>query len=143
MKQRRLRRYYIAARYDRREEMCGYADELRQLGHMVDCRWLLGQLHADAHKVDDPSWHRDDGVPMEAAPFARDDMEDLAAADTIILFSELPESHSKRGGRHVEFGMALAFGLELVVIGPRENVFHCLPRVCRFDTWEEFKGKLQ
>lgn len=40
-----------------------------------------------------------------------------------------------RGGRHVEFGMALAMDKRLVVVGPRENVFHLLPAVEQFDTW--------
>lgn len=55
-----------------------------------------------------------------------------------MFFSEPPDSHSKRGGRHVEFGMALAWGLRLIVIGQRENVFHCLPQVERYDTWDDF-----
>lgn len=135
-----MKQIYIAGRYDRREEMAGYAQELRDKGFIVDCRWLLGlhQLHTGSEKVDIDS-HPEHGVTLEAAPFAQDDYEDLKKSDTIVLFSERPESHSKRGGRHVEFGMALAWGHRLIVIGPRENVFHCLPEVERFDTWREFK----
>ena len=139
-----MKRIYIAGRYDRREEMCGYADELRRYGFIVDCRWLLGthQLHTGAEKVD-VDHHPEHGVTMEAAPFAIDDCEDLFKADTIVFFSERPESHSKRGGRHVEFGMALAWSKRIIVIGVRENVFHCLPQVERYNTWKEFIATFQ
>ncbi|MDD3983954.1 MAG: hypothetical protein PHU54_08445 [Candidatus Omnitrophica bacterium] len=134
---------YIAARYDRREEMCGYAQQLRELGHTVTSQWLLGthQLHDNAHKVDNPEWyHPDEGITMDAAPFAMEDILDIDAADTLIFFSEPPDVYSKRGGRHVEYGIALALGIRLVVIGPRENVFHCLPQVERYDNWDEYVG---
>jgi len=135
---------YLAGRYDRRLELCGYADELRREGHTVDCRWLLGthQLHPSPEIVDIPN----DSIPMEAAPFAQDDVEDIFKADTFIVFSERPDSHSKRGGRHVEFGIALSLRrftsrqppMRLVVIGPRENVFHCLPEIEVYGDWASF-----
>jgi hypothetical protein len=138
-----MKRIYTAARYDRREEICGYAGELRAMGYEVECRWLLGshQLHPGASLVDQEH-HPSDGITMEAAAFALDDYEDLRASDTILLFSEPPETYSKRGGRHVEFGMALAWGKECIVIGPRENVFHCLSWVKRYPDWEKFKETL-
>ena len=135
-------RYYIAGRYDRREEMCEYAQALRDIGGVVECRWLLGthQLHTGTEKID-VDHHPEHGVSIEASPFAQDDVEDLNASDTIVFFSESPNSHSKRGGRHVEYGMALALRKRLVVIGQRENVFHCLPQVERYGTWIEFHKK--
>lgn len=136
--------YYIAARYDRREEICIYADEIRELGYEVNSRWLLGthQIHPNAEKVDIDK-HPEHGVTLDARPFAEDDVADVAACDTLIFFSEPPDSHSKRGGRHVEFGMALAQSKRIIVIGDRENVFHCLPKIERFNTWVEFKQKVK
>ncbi len=138
---------YIAARYDRLEEINQKADELRALGHVIDCRWLNGshQLHPSPEGVDADS----ESVPMEARPFAEDDVSDLFASEGIVLFSEPSNSHSKRGGRHVEFGIALALRaargkcFRLFVIGPRENVFHCLAEVERYFTWDEFKSALR
>jgi hypothetical protein len=49
----------------------------------------------------------------------------LLAAEMVISFT----GGGGKGGRHVEFGLAVAAGKRLVVIGPRENVFHCLPGV--------------
>ena len=134
-----MKTIYIAARYDRREEMCGYADILRSMGYEVNSRWLLGtqQIHPNAEKVDVDK-HPEHGVTILARPFAEDDVEDVGNADTLIFFSEPPESHSKRGGRHVEFGMALALKKRIIVIGNRENVFHCLSYIERYDTWQEF-----
>ena len=130
----------MAARYDRREEIVGYAEELRNAGYEVNSRWLLGthQIHKGAEKVDAMK-HPENGVTLESRPFAQDDVEDVINCDVLIFFSELPEARSKRGGRHVEFGMALALGKTIIIIGKRENVFHTLPNILRYDTWERFK----
>lgn len=45
---------------------------------------------------------------------------------------------ASRGGRHVEFGMALALGKRVIVVGPRENVFHLLPEVEVHVNWNDF-----
>src|SRR3990167_1915762 len=137
-------KFYIAARFERIDEMNTFAEQLRQIGHQVDCRWLTGthQLHPGAEQLEGTTGFQDDGqgVTMLAQPFAIDDVEDLKKSDAIIFFSELPESYSKRGGRHVEFGMAIAMGKRLFVVGQRENVFHCLPNVRRFNSWHECLG---
>ncbi len=134
-------RFYIAARFDRLDEINIYANQLRERGYIVDCRWLQGlhQLHPGAHLLDTPAGFPNvsEGITMAARPFAEDDVQDIVASDALVLFSEPPDSHSKRGGRHVEFGIALGLGKRLIVVGPRENVFHCLPQVERFATWVE------
>ena len=68
-------------------------------------------------------------VPMEGQPFALDDAADLQDAEVVISFTETPRSTYGTAvvGRHVEFGMALAWGKRLIVIGPRENVFQTMP----------------
>ena len=47
-------RFYLAARYSRIYELNSYADELRELGHVVAVRWLLGehQIHDGALEVE-------------------------------------------------------------------------------------------
>ena len=121
---------YIAARYDRIEEMNRYAFSLRACGFEVTSRWLNGthQIHPSPEKVDADA----ENVAWEARPFAQDDFEDVKRSDILIFFSEPPTSHSKRGGRHVEFGLALAWGKRIMVVGNRENVFHCLPEIEHF-----------
>ncbi len=134
-------RIYIAARFDRLSEMNVYAQQLRGKGHVVDCRWLTGshQLHPGAEQLDSSAGFIEDtnGVTMLGQPFAIDDLYDLENSDAIILFSEKPDVKTKRGGRHTEFGIAIGIGLKLYIVGPRENVFHTLPDIVRFNTWDD------
>jgi hypothetical protein len=51
-------------------------------------------------------------------------------------------SRYARGGRHVEFGVAVASGKRLIVIGYRENVFRWLAQVAFYDGWEDFLRRL-
>lgn len=123
---------YLASRYSRREEMVAASTQLRALGHVITSRWILGD-----HQIDDA------GLSLEAAEeertrFAMEDAADLIEADCVISFTEAPRSTSSRGGRHVEFGMALGLKKHCIVIGPRENVFHCLPQVAIFESFEKF-----
>jgi len=123
-------RIYLAARYSRRDELCRCRDALAMLGHVVTSRWLNGD-----HQVDDQGLSRE-AQAEERERFAREDLEDLSGADLCISFTEPPRSTSSRGGRHVEFGFALGHGIECWVVGPRENVFHCLPQVSVLPSFE-------
>lgn len=112
---------YLASRYTRIEEMRKVADMLRQHGHLITSRWINGN-----HQISD------DGLSVEAKQneremFATEDYTDLNNANCCINFTESPRSTNSRGGRHVEFGIALASAIRIIIIGPRENVFHCLP----------------
>ena len=133
---------YLAARYSRREELCEYRSELERAGYTITSRWLNG-----SHQIlpNGEPLGRDQEALIEsgAAPsdvrgqFAAEDWADLLAADTVISFTEPPRSKASRGGRHVEFGAALALNKRCIVVGHRENVFHCLERVEYFETWDE------
>lgn len=127
-------RVYLAARYSRREELLRYREELQALGMVVTSRWLNGD-----HQIPDDVLEE-----AEAVRFAREDVEDLYTADCVVSFTEQPRLVSAtRGGRHVEFGMAVPMRKLLVVVGPRENVFHWLPQVWQFDTWPSALAFLQ
>ena len=127
---------YLAARYSRLAELQDYASNLRAIGYEVNARWLLGdhQAHEGADKVEAATV----SVPIEGRAFAMEDYADVLVADMLIAFSEEPRSDlATRGGRHVEFGLALAWDKQIIVVGPRENVFHTLPRVRHFWRWPE------
>lgn len=139
---------YLAARYSRREELAEYRSELETLGHNVQARWLDGkhQLSDAGTPIGDQGEHLVEGVDdgstnVENAKlrqkFAQDDWEDVNAAALVISFTEPPRSKANRGGRHVEFGIALANKARVIVVGHRENIFHWLPVVEFFDTWPE------
>lgn len=119
---------YLAARYSRLDELNGYKRELEAIGIEVPARWLKGE-----HRLID-------GLPgPQNEGFAQDDWDDIYDADLFICFTEQPGSGAARGGRHVEFGLALCwFGPgDIYVVGPRENVFYYLPGLKVFETWAE------
>ena len=139
---------YFAARYSRRRELLIYREATEQLGHQVVARWLDGD-----HQI------ADSDLEMPAAPervlalarrYALDDIEDLAQCDACVVFTEPPRSSRSRGGRFVEMGLALGLGLEIFIVGPRENAFCALESrgwleseryqfcLSRYDDWQAF-----
>jgi nucleoside 2-deoxyribosyltransferase len=130
-------RIYLASRYSRYLEMQAYRADLEAAGHVVTSRWINGD-----HQIDDA------GLSLQAKEeerirFAQEDLHDLVTSDCVISFTEAPRSSNSRGGRHVEYGMALALGKRCIVVGHRENVFHCLPTVEFFQTWDEARPEFQ
>lgn len=121
-------RAYLAARYLRRRELVEYARQLVAYGIEVQARWLLG-LHEGQDLI---------ATPEEQAGFAADDLVDIHGCDVLIAFTEPRTEEYSRGGRHVEFGVALGLGKLVHVVGPRENVFYCLPNVYQWPDWETF-----
>jgi hypothetical protein len=120
---------YLAARYSRREELCGYAAELRAAGFEITSRWLDGD-----HQISDGGLS-EQAHAQERQRFAEEDWTDLMAAEVTISFTEEPRGTNSRGGRHVEFGAAMALGQYCIVCGPAENVFHHLPEVFLCEYW--------
>lgn len=127
---------YLAARYSRCPEMREAAKLLSDAGHTIVSRWINGgheiskEGSAQAHF-------------LERRIFALDDYADLTSCDCCINFTEEPRTTLTRGGRHVEFGIALALDKVCIVVGPAENVFHCLPRVIILDSAEEILSTLE
>lgn len=121
---------YLAARFSRFPEMRKYRDQLEEVGYEVTSRWINGE-----HQLRDGETFAD----SERARFAMEDSEDLVSSDICICFTEepAPKNGRGRGGRHVEFGMALAMELKIYTVGYRENVFYCLPDVRFFEEWED------
>lgn len=129
-------KFYLASRYSRFKEMQDHRKDLGTRGHSVTSRWIDGN-----HQIDDAGLSLQ-AKEQERVRFAAEDMADLLRAETVISFTEAPRSTNSRGGRHVEFGVALGRGKFVIVVGHRENVFHCLPQVRFFSVWEEFLAYL-
>lgn len=128
-------RYYFAARYSRNAELRTYRDDLTTAlpNAHVTSRWidqhggsLVESLAAEQLNFD----------PAGCEPYAKADIEDLDAAHVVVSFTG--NGGGGKGGRHIEFGYALARGKRIVIVGPRENVFHTLPAVEVYVTWPEF-----
>lgn len=112
---------YLASRYSRREEMEGYANRLIEAGFEVVSRWVYG---GEEGKTDE-----------EIALF---DLEDVERADLVLSFTEPYRSSNIGGGRHVEFGYALALGILVDIVGEKETVFHHHPKVHQWKSIDEF-----
>jgi hypothetical protein len=103
-------RFYLAAAFGKRFLLQGYRADLCRLGHTVTSRWL------DI---------REEGVgDGYARACAKDDLEDIRLADTLIVFDDNPRS--TRGGHAFESGYAYALGKQLIIVGHRTHIFHHL-----------------
>lgn len=125
---------YLAARYSRHVELFGYGQELEKLSWTITSRWIRGAHQIRDEQLDNPA-HEELRLR-----FALEDWQDLLEADLCISFTEPPRAGPTRGGRHVEFGAAYALRKRCWIVGHRENIFHCLPGVKFFKTWEEALG---
>lgn len=129
-----MNKIYLAARYSRRAELSEYAKSLRSYGYVVTSRWLDGnhETAGDGTSVE--------GTLAERRQFALEDWADVMSADVMLNFTETPRTGPTRGGRHVEFGAALAEGKKVFVVGPIENVFHALPQVVVYPDFDTYWG---
>lgn len=117
---------YLASRFERQTELRVYAGQLRAAGHIVTARWLV----EESDVVLKSGWASDPNVLIK---FAQADLKDIEDCD---LFAVFTHDGMARGGMHVELGYALAFNKRVMVIGPRPTLFHFLPHVLQFDTWD-------
>lgn len=128
---------FLASRYSRFPEMQEAAELLKLDGHVITSRW-----HEGNHQIADEV--QGEERQQEAERFAKEDAEDLFRAKTIVIFAEAPRTAS-RGGKHVEFGMALAWNLRIFVVGDkiaRENVYYWLPNITYVRDVEELRSIL-
>jgi len=111
---------YLAAAYSRAAEMRHVRNKLEAVGFQVVSRWIDVELFEG----------KEDKI------CASSDCRDLRSADYLLFFSDGPQATGK-GGRHVEFGIAWALGVPVLVIGPKENIFHSLPGVMHTDSLDQ------
>jgi hypothetical protein len=121
---------YLAASYVRRLEIAAYSELLEQDGHTITAEWLSG-VH------EKPPWTE--------ATYSQHDLQCIRDCDVFMGFTEEEDAPSirKRGGRHVEFGYAVAYGKGLVIVGPLENSFYYLLNVQRFDNFEQARASIK
>lgn len=128
---------YIAARFSRRAEAHLLGKKLQALGHVIVSRWTRpGDDHVLATGMSAQAGDK------ERERFALEDLADVESSHMCVSLMEAPRSNG-RGGRHVEFGYALGLGKMLIVIGPRETVFHHLPCVLHFDDEASFLKEVE
>lgn len=110
--------FYICARFGRQEEAREIAEILMDEGHTITSTWIY-QEEAEMYEQSPDR----DRVLNEAA---HTDLYEVLEADAILYLSEEPTNEWGRGGRHVEFGIAIGTQKQLFVLGDKENLFHYL-----------------
>lgn len=124
-------KFYLAARYSRNAEMRKYRDQLHFLGHIVTSRWID---HHGGDLLESIAQDKLNADPDGGGHYAQVDVADLMAADVVISFTSA--GGGGKGGRHIEFGLGLALKKRMIIVGPRENIFHTLPEVTVYPTWD-------
>lgn len=119
-----MTRVYIAGRFTAQARLRYEAVALKMLDPEINVvsSWLWSE-ESDVGYSDE-----------QALEWAKRDCREVGTADVLIV-DTIDESTT--GGREVEFGMAGAWGIRTVVIGPLRNVFHQLASE-HYDTWDEF-----
>lgn len=111
---------YLAAQFARKPELQRHAAELRRAGITVTSRWLTG-----AHDVPYERYL----THAEQAQYAREDLDDIDRSDVVVVFGDPPDADGQRGGKAFECGYAYAQGIQIVVVGFRDTIFHHLPEL--------------
>lgn len=125
---------YLASRWAQRLSLNPIRTHIQNIGHIVTSRWL-----------DEPTDKYGTGLysPEKAAT---QDLEDIDAADTLILWHEIElPIKALYGGMFVELGYALAKWKTVWVVDttPSHSVFLALPRVQHFKDWPEVFQQLE
>lgn len=114
-------RIYLAGKFEEHAVIKVYADELRDLGHVISYPWF--ELHTKP------------GIP-DLTQEAIEDTEGVKSADAIIFIFEKDLPYS---GAMTELGMALAWDKEVFIVGHGgdRNIFTKHPNVHHIETWKE------
>jgi hypothetical protein len=152
-----MMKVYLASNFSDKDRVKERGAELKALGIECTSRWAWETAPHNCKITDKPAQYM-----RETAVF---DIEDILASDVVVLTVPTPEQlmnmtphQMSRGGRTFESGLqyglmlgAYANRRMLVVMGPKENVFHFLdgtdeakhyPVVVNLQTWEEVKSYL-
>ena len=139
-------RVYIAAPYSMKDTIAKEAAELEAAGFICTSSWVK-----EPHK---PTTQMHELTHEEHQTYALQDVRDVAYADALVFHTD-PTKTIVRGGRHVEFGMMVGISMArnhifhdrsrpIYVVGTeQENIFHHLPQVTHFQTWEQVLAQLK
>lgn len=120
---------YLAARYERKWEMRKVRERITSRHVTVVSRWIDQEDQDEGLGADVLT-----EAPERGIGYAVKDLEDIQHANLVIVFTG---GGNGRGGYHTEVGYALGLGRRLMLVGPRENVFHCLEQVTRYETTDQ------
>ena len=127
---------YLAGPYAARDQLRGYAEELRRIGYRIGTRWLE-ETHEIGSGTVGPATDLDD---TQAERHAFDDLADVDKCDVFVGFTaavaDMVGGTGNSGGRHVELGYALAASeRRIVIVGEPEHIFHRIGWVTKVPDW--------
>ena len=126
---------YLAAPYQMKELIRDRTLELQTLGINVTSSWV--------NEPEKPTIEVHEVAPQTNRLYAQRDVVDVRNAN-LLIFQDDPTKKIVRAGRHVEFGIAIAYRMPIFVVGEEhENIFHHLPRVKHFKEWPTVVCALQ
>ena len=120
---------YLTARFERKDEIATYAEELNNLGHTVTSSWLEVEFDPGT-PLSHPTWSR----------LAQQDVDDIRRADALMCFTE---GGGGGAARQVEFGIGLGLGKRIYIVGSAEHLFHTLPQIEVYPEWDALVGVLK
>lgn len=127
---KKKRQVYLAGKYERKAELRQYAEQLETMGHLVTSNWLFAE----------PQF-RDDALDAQIR-WASDDLKNIQQADTFVLFTNRDDEDNASAGKDFESGVAFSQMCDMVLIGKRRNIFHCLHDFEVYDTWLDWLNSL-
>lgn len=104
---------YIAAPFLARAEALSLKAELESAGHVVTSTWITSHM-SEFEGMSEEEMGRE----------AAHDAEGVGRCEILILLNNVGPSTS--GGMHVELGLALAWGKQVLVVGEKTSIFHHL-----------------
>lgn len=113
----------MASFFDTRARLAEHVATLQNAGHQIVSTWLMEHPGASYAGVTE-------GYRLACGLV---DKEEISRAALFILDTI---DESPRGGREVEFGIALAQGIPVIIVGPMRNVFHRLA-FRHFEEWSK------
>jgi hypothetical protein len=151
-----VQKIYLAAPFEWKSRVSGYAEELTKLGYEVTSKWLEQEASITAKNGATLQDRAD-----EIRGYGYRDVRNILQSDTLVMFN--PGTALVRNTRIAEFGGALFTGRKTIVIGPEEPelrnnldtifvLLNTLPEdlsalgiqpVEHYDTWQEFLGSLR
>ena len=124
-------KFYLAAAFERKKEAQALATEIESQGHICVASWLKPGAEEELNREDETGGlalqraKSDIMIKAEFIKIAQVDYEDIQECEWFICLSETEDTTvSRRGGRHVEYGYADAWDKGIIIVGPKENIFH-------------------
>jgi len=112
-----MKKIYPAGPFSWKAQILAHAVELERLGYIITAEWLTqGTCFTNPDNSTNTKFA---GLHAECAILSTRDLRNIAECDTLILFE--PGVPLERNTRVAEFGVALAWGKQCIVIGPEDD----------------------